>query len=137
MSIFETPDIASTIEFISSGFLQNNCSKQRLKLPGRCVKVLEKDFTKDVFVIRNLGRQKQKLFKKKIFFSNADADADVNADGNAEMPIPRFLNGSFKYIPLCICFLNKRLEQCPFLKHSKKFLIKSLQMTDIQILSFL
>ena len=135
MNIFEASDIASTIELISSGFLQNNCSKQQLKLLGRCVKVLEKDFTKDVFFIRNFGRQKQKLRKKKIFFSNADAD--VNADGDAEMPIPRFLNGGFKHIPLCICFLNKRLEQCPFLKHSKKVLIKSLQMTDIQILSFL
>ena len=55
-----------------TGFLQNNCSKQRLrkqKLPGRCPRVLEKDFTIDVFFIRKFERQKQKLRKKNFFFA--------------------------------------------------------------------
>ena len=63
VSVFKTLEITSSVEFLSSEasanrFLQNNCSKQRLKLPGRCARVLEKDFTIDVFFIRNFERQK-------------------------------------------------------------------------------
>ena len=54
LTVFKTHEITSTVEFLYSeagakGFLQNNCSKQRLKRPGRCASVLEKDFTMDVF----------------------------------------------------------------------------------------
>ena len=63
MSVFKTPEITSTVEFLSSEagtnrFLQNNYSKRRLKLPERCIRVLEKDFTIDVFFIGNFERQK-------------------------------------------------------------------------------
>ena len=56
LSVFKTPEITSTVEFflqkkVLTGFLQNNCSKLRLKLPGMCASVLEKDFTMDVFFI--------------------------------------------------------------------------------------
>ena len=62
VSVFKTLEITSTVEFFSSEasanrFLQNDCSKQRLKLRGRCARVLIKDFTIDVFFIRNFGRQ--------------------------------------------------------------------------------
>ena len=98
VSVFKTPEITSTVEILSSeasanGLLQNNCCKQRLKLPGRCAGLLEKDFTIDVFFIRNFERQKQKLRKKRKFFCNADVDADVNANADPEMLMPRFPNG--------------------------------------------
>ena len=69
-----------------TGFLQNNCSKQRLKLPGRCVRILEKDFTIDVFFVRNFEKQNKNYARKKFFCNaDADADADVNADADADV----------------------------------------------------
>ena len=67
---------------VLTGFLQNNCSKQRLKLPAthhRC------------FFHKKLGKAKIKTSQDK-FFCNADADAEVNVDAHAEMPMLRFPN---------------------------------------------
>ena len=61
-----------------TGSLQNNCSKQQLKLLGRPANVLEKDFTMNVSLHKKLPKA------KKIF-------CNVNAD--VEMPLPRFPNG--------------------------------------------
>ena len=63
VSFFKTPEIMSTMEFLSAEAGANRFSteyypKQRLKLPGRCAKVLEKDFTIDAFFIRKFERQK-------------------------------------------------------------------------------
>ena len=63
VSVFKTSEITSTVEFLFSEvdanrFLQNNCSKQQLKFPVRCARVLEKDFTIGAFFIRNFERQK-------------------------------------------------------------------------------
>ena len=56
LACFKTPEIAPTVEsFLKrqalTGFLQNNCTKHRLKLPGRSASVLEKYFMIDVFSI--------------------------------------------------------------------------------------
>ena len=42
---------------------------------------------------KKLRKAKIKTSQEKIVFCNADADAAVNADANAEMPMPRFPNG--------------------------------------------
>ena len=41
-----------------TGSLQNNCSKQQLKLPGRPASVLEKDFTMDILLHKKLPKAK-------------------------------------------------------------------------------
>ena len=41
-----------------TGFLQNNCSKQQLKLPGRPAGALEKDFTMDVLLHKKFPKVK-------------------------------------------------------------------------------
>ena len=51
-----------------TGFLQNNCSKQWLKLPVRCARVIEKDFTIDVFFHKKLRKAKIKTLEGKKFF---------------------------------------------------------------------
>ena len=61
----------------------------------KCASVLEKDFTIDVFFIRNFERQNKNFARKKKFFCNADADADVNANADAEMSMRRFANDLF------------------------------------------
>ena len=52
-----------TVELLSSeadltGFLQNNYSRQWLKLPGKPASVLEKDFTMDVLLYKKLPKAK-------------------------------------------------------------------------------
>ena len=55
LRVVKTPEITSTVEFLSSearaNGLQNNYSKHRLKLPGGSASVLEKYFSMDVFFI--------------------------------------------------------------------------------------
>ena len=60
-----TPTPETTPSFLQkrmiTGSLQNNCSKQQLKLPGRPARVLQKDFTIDVLLLNNFQRQ-NKIF---------------------------------------------------------------------------
>ena len=63
MGVCKTPEIMPTVELLSSeadltGFLQNNCSRQWLKLPGKPASVLEKDFTMDVLLYKKLPKAK-------------------------------------------------------------------------------
>ena len=46
-------------------FVQNNCSKQRLKLRGRSASVLEKDLNMGVLLYEKLRKAKIKLRKAK------------------------------------------------------------------------
>ena len=70
--------------------LQNNCSKQQQTLPGKLAIVFEKDFTIDVLLYKKLRKAKIKASKGK---KSYNADADVNADAGAEIPMSRFPNG--------------------------------------------
>ena len=58
-----TPTPQTTPSFLQkqmlTGSLQNNCSKQQLKLPGRPASVLQKDFTMDVLPLTSFQRQNQ------------------------------------------------------------------------------
>ena len=60
-----------------TGSLQNNCSKQQLKLADRPASVLEKDVLVDFYFTINLERQNLKLRKAKWNLSNDNADVDV------------------------------------------------------------
>ena len=64
--------------------LQNNCSKQQQTLPGKLASVFEKDFTIDVLLYKKLRKVKLKASKDQKIH-NADVDAGVNADANAEI----------------------------------------------------
>ena len=50
------------------GFVQNNCSKERLKLLGRSASVLVKEFNMDVLINNKLGEAKIKTMQGKISF---------------------------------------------------------------------
>ena len=70
LSVFKTPEITSTLEFLSSeAGASNNCSKQRLKLPGMCASVLEKDFIMYVFFHNIIEKAKKKFARQKNFFA--------------------------------------------------------------------
>ena len=77
-----TPTPETTPSFLQkqmlTGSLQNNCSKQQLKFPGRPASVLQKDFTMDVLPLNKLPKAKSNF---------------CNVNGDAEMPMPRFSNG--------------------------------------------
>ena len=65
-------------------------SKQRPKLLGKSANVLENDFTMDVLLHKKLRKAKIKTSQGNKSFYNADSDA--------EMPMPRFLNGQEKLL---------------------------------------
>ena len=71
--------------------LQNNCSKQQQTLPGKLASVFEKDFTIDVLLHKKLREAKINASKGKKNY-NVHADAEVSADADAEMLMPRFPN---------------------------------------------
>ena len=90
--------------------LQNNCSKQRQTLPGKLAYIFEKDFTIDVLLHKELWKAKIKALKgKKNYNADPDAHADISANADAEMPMPRFPNGHFIYIIERICFVIQNI----------------------------
>ena len=58
--IMPTPEATSSFlqKQVLTGSLQNNCSKQQLKVPGRPASVLQKDFTIDVLPLNKLPKTK-------------------------------------------------------------------------------
>ena len=75
--------------------LQNNRSKNQQTLPGKHASVFGKDFTIDVLLHKKLRMAKTKASKGKEKIYNPDANADVNANADAEMPMLRFPNGPY------------------------------------------
>ena len=50
---------------VLTGSIQNNCSKQQLKLPGDPAGVLEKNFLMDILLYKELRKAKLKTLKGK------------------------------------------------------------------------
>ena len=72
--------------------------------------------------MRNFKRQKQKLCKKKKLFCNADSDADVNPDADAEMPMTRFPNDLGRRCSENMQQIHRRIlmPKCDFNKVAKQ-----------------
>ena len=113
VSVFKTLEITSTVEFLSSEasanrFLQNNCSKQRLKLRGRCAEVLIKDFNVYVFFMKNFVR-------KKSFFA-------MSMPMPMPIPMPRCRCGDFQIAHYFLLLLKTQYMEAAIDCCSAKYL---------------
>ena len=67
--------------------------------PRKVCKSIWKGLHRRCFLHKKLRKAKIKTSQEQKTFCNANADADVNTDAYAEMPMLRFPNGRLKFFP--------------------------------------